>query len=86
MPVRGLALPRVHHLQRMPQALSHLGLIHSATLLEIAERKGSGTLRGTHAHRLPHALEVMDAGQRQPVRRRGSGREAVLDLAELGLD
>lgn len=73
-------------LGNMPQALSHLGLIHSATLLEIAERKGSGTLRGTHAHRLRHALEVMDAGQRQPSRGRGPGREAVLNLAELGLD
>ncbi|MBE1161547.1 glycoside hydrolase family 15 protein [Dyella acidiphila] len=73
------------HLGNFPQALSHLGLIHSATLLEIVEHHGEHALAGTHSHRAQRANLVMEAlceanGWRQPAPATDS---SVLDLAAL---
>jgi GH15 family glucan-1,4-alpha-glucosidase len=47
-------------LGNFPQALSHLALIHSATLLEITRRHGSAALVGTHCHRVHRVMTVME--------------------------
>lgn len=74
------------HLGNFPQALSHLGLIHSATLLEIAEHHGGHALGGTHSHRARRAEMVMEGlcqarGDAEPAA--AATEASVLDLAAL---
>jgi GH15 family glucan-1,4-alpha-glucosidase len=42
-------------LGNLPQAFTHLALIHSAVTLELFEKRGPAGLRGTHADRARHA-------------------------------
>jgi GH15 family glucan-1,4-alpha-glucosidase len=74
-------------LGNVPQALSHLALIHGAALLELFEHGGPDVLQGTHADRVQHAMRMMDGVRRaRAAQQQGVDAAAwVLDLAALGL-
>jgi GH15 family glucan-1,4-alpha-glucosidase len=75
-------------LGNLPQAFTHLALIHSAVTLDLYARKGRDGLRGTHADRARHAARGL-TGWRGTIahlarfwrtRRLLSSRASVLDL------
>lgn len=74
-------------LGNIPQALSHLSLIHAAALLDFVEHSGYEALQGTHADRVRHAVRMMKEAQRaRDANQSGSDtQDWVLDLAALGL-
>lgn len=74
-------------LGNFPQALSHLALIHSAALFEFIEQGGPGALRGTHADRVEHAMEMMETARkvRKSPRPDVDASDWVLDVVALGL-
>lgn len=74
-------------LGNIPQALSHLALIHSAVLLDFVEHGGAEVLQGTHADRVQHAATMMEEASRsrQSPRAAIDAKDWVLDLGALGL-
>jgi len=78
-------------LGNLPQAFTHLALIHSAVMLDLYDRRGPAGLRGTHADRARHAARGLTGRRRVAAhlaeslrtRRFRSSRASMLDGTEM---